>query len=43
MVGGAAMALAYDATRVTRDVDSLFVPHGIVLEGAEYLTIQGYE
>jgi hypothetical protein len=30
--GGAAMALAYDATRVTRDVDSLFVPHGVVLE-----------
>ena len=29
VVGGAAMALAYDATRVTRDVDSLFVPHGI--------------
>ncbi len=26
VVGGAAMALAYDATRVTRDVDSLFVP-----------------
>ena len=24
VVGGAAMALAYDATRVTRDVDSLF-------------------
>jgi hypothetical protein len=29
IVGGAAMALAYDATRVTRDVDSLFVPHGV--------------
>ena len=28
------MALAYDATRVTRDVDSLFVPHGVVLEEA---------
>ena len=34
IAGGAAMALAYDATRVTRDVDSLFVPHGIVLEEA---------
>ena len=34
VVGGAAMALAYDATRVTRDVDSLFVPHGVVLEDA---------
>ena len=32
IVGGAAMALAYDATRVTRDVDSLFVPHGIVAD-----------
>ena len=27
-------ALAYDATRVTRDVDSLFVPHGVVLDEA---------
>lgn len=34
VVGGAAMALAYDATRVTRDVDSLFIPHGVVLEEA---------
>ena len=34
VVGGAAMALAYDATRVTRDVDARFVPHGIVLEDA---------
>jgi len=34
VVGGAAMALAYDATRVTRDVDSLFVPHGVVREEA---------
>ncbi len=34
IVGGAAMALAYDATRVTRDVDSLFVPHGVVHEEA---------
>ena len=32
VVGGAAMALAYDATRVTRDVDARFVPPGIVLE-----------
>jgi predicted nucleotidyltransferase len=31
-VGGAAMALAYDAGRVTRDVDAMFVPHGVVLE-----------
>ena len=32
IVGGAAMALAYDARRVTRDVDATFVPHGVVLE-----------
>jgi hypothetical protein len=31
---GAAMALAYDADRVTRDVDATFLPHGIVLEEA---------
>jgi predicted nucleotidyltransferase len=34
VVGGAAMALAYDADRVTRDVDARFVPHGIVLDEA---------
>jgi hypothetical protein len=34
VVGGAAMALAYDADRVTRDVDATFVPHGIVAEEA---------
>lgn len=28
------MALAYDARRVTRDVDARFVPHGIVLDEA---------
>jgi hypothetical protein len=28
------MALAYDATRVTRDIDATFVPHGIVIEEA---------
>ena len=34
VVGGAAMALAYDAARVTRDVDARFVPHSIVLDDA---------
>lgn len=34
VVGGAAIALAYDAARFTRDVDAVFVPHGIVLEEA---------
>ena len=33
--GGAAMALAYDSRRATRDVDALFKPHGIVLEEAQ--------
>jgi hypothetical protein len=32
--GGAAMALAYDARRATRDIDAVFQPHGIVLEEA---------
>jgi len=30
--GGAAMILAYDSRRVTRDVDGLFQPHGPVVE-----------
>ena len=34
MVGGAAMALACDAAHVTRDVDAMFKPHGIVHEEA---------
>jgi predicted nucleotidyltransferase len=32
--GGAAMALAYDSRRATRDVDALFAPHGAVLDEA---------
>ncbi|MEV6924089.1 DUF6036 family nucleotidyltransferase [Dactylosporangium sp. NPDC051485] len=32
--GGAAMALAYDARRATRDIDAVFQPHGIVHEEA---------
>jgi len=31
------MALAYDAARVTRDVDARFVPHGIVVEEARHV------
>ena len=34
VIGGAAMALAYDARRATRDIDAVFKPHGIVLEEA---------
>ena len=33
--GGAAMALAYDARRATRDIDAIFQPHGIVLDEAQ--------
>lgn len=32
--GGAAMALAYDSRRSTRDVDAIFEPHGVVIEEA---------
>jgi predicted nucleotidyltransferase len=32
--GGAAMAMAYDARRTTRDIDALFKPHGVVLDEA---------
>jgi predicted nucleotidyltransferase len=34
VIGGAAMALAYDARRSTRDIDAVFKPHGLVLEEA---------
>jgi hypothetical protein len=32
--GGAAMALAYDARRATRDIDAIFKPHGVVVDEA---------
>jgi hypothetical protein len=34
VIGGAVMALAYDASRSTRDTDAVFLPHGIVLQAA---------
>ena len=34
VIGGAALAMAYDARRATRDVDAVFQPHGAVLEEA---------
>jgi hypothetical protein len=34
VVGGAAMALAYAARRVTRDVDAIFEPKAVVYEAA---------
>jgi len=35
VIGGAAMALAYDARRSTRDIDAVFKPHGVVIEEAQ--------
>jgi Nucleotidyltransferase of unknown function (DUF6036) len=34
IVGGAAMALAYNASRVTDDIDGIFVPRDVVLAAA---------
>lgn len=34
VVGGAAMAIAYDARRTTTDVDAIFVPSAVVREAA---------
>jgi hypothetical protein len=38
--GGAAMALAYDARRATRDIDAVFQPHGVVLEEARAVAVE---
>jgi predicted nucleotidyltransferase len=34
VIGGAAMAMAYDARRATRDIDAVFRPHRAVIEEA---------
>ena len=34
LVGGAALAVAYDVTRATRDLDAVFIPTGIVRQAA---------
>src|SRR5208283_1038540 len=34
LVGGAALAVAYDATRATRDLDAMFIPTDIVRQAA---------
>jgi len=41
VVGGAAMALAYDANRVTRDVDATFVPRRGPRGGAQRRSSDG--
>jgi Nucleotidyltransferase of unknown function (DUF6036) len=33
-VGGAALAVAYDATRSTRDLDAVFIPSDVVRQAA---------
>lgn len=35
IIGGAAMAMAYDSRRATRDIDAIFEPQGIVVEEAD--------
>jgi len=40
VIGGAAMALAYDARRATRDIDAVIISHGIVLEEARALATE---
>jgi len=40
VVGGAAMALAYDQGRLTRDVDALFVPAPEVRQAAEAIAAE---
>lgn len=37
VVGGAAMALAYNASRVTDDIDGIFVPRDVVIDAAKDL------
>jgi uncharacterized nucleotidyltransferase DUF6036 len=34
LVGGAALAVAYDATRATRDLDAVFIPTEVVRQAA---------
>jgi hypothetical protein len=38
--GGAAMALAYDLRRSTRDIDALFHPHGAVVAEARSVALE---
>lgn len=40
VIGGAAMALAYDARRATRGIDAVLLPHSIVLAEAHALAAE---
>lgn len=40
LVGGAALAVAYDATRATRDLDAVFVPSDVVRQAAAALSVR---
>ncbi|MFZ2527641.1 MAG: DUF6036 family nucleotidyltransferase [Rhodococcus sp. (in: high G+C Gram-positive bacteria)] len=39
IVGGAAMALAYNARRTTADIDGVFVPRDVVLDAAAQIAV----
>lgn len=40
VIGGAAMALAYDARRATRDIDAVFTHHGIVIDESRQVAVE---
>ena len=40
LVGGAALAVAYDATRATRDLDAVFIPTDVVRQAARAVAEQ---
>jgi predicted nucleotidyltransferase len=40
VIGGAAMALAYNTERVTRDIDAVFEPHGVVHDEAVEVALE---
>jgi uncharacterized nucleotidyltransferase DUF6036 len=39
LVGGAALAVAYDATRSTRDLDAVFIPADVVRQAAAAVAV----
>jgi hypothetical protein len=40
VVGGAAIALAYDARRSTRDIDAVFEPKQVIYEAASEIAVE---
>ena len=43
VIGGAAIALKYDATRVTADVDSIFDNYELVRDAVSYTHLRAHE